>query len=132
MKAYFTVEAAYVLPMMLGVYVFLIYGMFYRYDRCLLEQDTALMVMEESESLSGRSADRYLAFQWKERDVSLQMDTLTAAAAGRVVVPFGNMEKWAEEQGWQLEVTFKKWEIEPTSWIRLYQKVKKGIEDASE
>ena len=132
MKAYFTVEAACVLPMMLGVYVFLIYGIFYRYDRCLLEQDTALMVMEESENLSGRSADRYLAFQWKERDVSLQMGTLTAAAAGRVVVPFGNMEKWAEEQGWQLEVTFKKWEIEPTSWIRLYQKVKKGIEDASE
>ena len=132
MKAYFTVEAACILPMMLGVYVFLIYGMFYRYDRCLLEQDAALMVMEESETLAGRSANRYLAFKWDERKVSQGFGTMTAANAGRVVVPFVNMKKWADEQGWELEATFKKWEIDPTSWIRLYENIKKGIEDASE
>lgn len=132
MKAYFTVEAACILPMMIGIYVFLIYGMFYRYDRCLLEQDAALMVMEESETLSGRSPDRYLAFKWDERELSQRSGAMTATNAGRVVVPFPNMKKWADEQGWHLEVTFKKWEIEPTSWIRLYKKVKKGFEDASE
>lgn len=132
MKAYFTVEATCILPLVLGIYVFLIYGMFYRYDRCLLEQDAALMVMRESEVLAERGTDRYLAFCWKERELNQGIGTATAKVAGSVAVPFGNMRKWADSNGWELEVTFKRWEIEPTSWIRLYEKVKKGLEDDSE
>lgn len=132
MKAYFTVEAACILPIVLGIYILLIYGMFYRYDRCLLEQDTALMIMKEEETLSGRSADRYLAFQWQERQLSREIASVTARAAGKVVVPFGKLKEWTDENGWQLDVTFKKWDIDPTAWIRLYRKAMKGKEDASD
>lgn len=45
---YFTVEAAIVLPMVLGVYVFLITVLFVQYDRCILEQDMASMIVKVS------------------------------------------------------------------------------------
>jgi len=45
MKGYFTVEAALVFPLAIGIYLFLIYGMLYQYDRCLLEQDIGIMAL---------------------------------------------------------------------------------------
>ena len=41
-NAYFTVEAALIIPLVLGILVFLIFIMFYQYDRCLLEQDIGI------------------------------------------------------------------------------------------
>ena len=38
-KAYFTVEAAVLYPIVLGVIVLMTYLLFFQYDRCLLEQD---------------------------------------------------------------------------------------------
>ena len=38
-NAYFTVEAALVLPVVIGAILFVIYMMLFQYDRCLLEQD---------------------------------------------------------------------------------------------
>ena len=43
---YFSVEAALVLPVVLGVYLFLITMLFVQYDRCLLEQDMASMLIK--------------------------------------------------------------------------------------
>ena len=45
---YFTVEAAIVLPVVLGVYVFLITVLLVQYDRCVLEQDMASMIVKVS------------------------------------------------------------------------------------
>ena len=45
---YFSVEAALVLPVVLGVYLFLITMLFVQYDRCLLEQDMASMLIKAS------------------------------------------------------------------------------------
>ncbi len=47
-SGYFTVEAAIVLPMVLGVYLFLIITLFVQYDRCILEQDMASMMVKVS------------------------------------------------------------------------------------
>lgn len=48
MEGYFTVEAALVLPIVMSVYVFLIAMLFLQYDRCLLEQDMAAMLLKVS------------------------------------------------------------------------------------
>lgn len=45
---YFSVEAALVLPAVLGVYLFLIAVLLVQYDRCLLEQDLASMLVKTS------------------------------------------------------------------------------------
>ena len=47
-NGYFSVEAALVLPAVLGVYLFLITVLFVQYDRCLLEQDMASMLVKVS------------------------------------------------------------------------------------
>ena len=38
-RAYFTVEAAVLYPVVLGVVLLMMYLLFFQYDRCLLEQD---------------------------------------------------------------------------------------------
>lgn len=45
-EGYFSVEAALVLPIVLGVYLFLIVLLFVQHDRCLLEQDMASMMLK--------------------------------------------------------------------------------------
>ena len=43
--AYFTVEAAMVFPIVLSTVLFIIYTMFFQYDRCLLEQDIGVIAL---------------------------------------------------------------------------------------
>ena len=45
-EGYFSVEAALVLPTVLGVYLFMIVLLFIQHDRCLLEQDMASMIIK--------------------------------------------------------------------------------------
>ena len=45
MRAYFTVEAALILPVTLGIYVLLIYAMFFQYDRSLMEKNMAVLAI---------------------------------------------------------------------------------------
>lgn len=45
-EGFFSVEAALVLPTVLGVYLFVIVMLFVQYDRCLLEQDMASMMIK--------------------------------------------------------------------------------------
>lgn len=45
-EGFFSVEAALIMPIVLGVYVFLIVMLFLQYDRCLLEQDMASIMIK--------------------------------------------------------------------------------------
>ena len=82
------------MPLMLGIYVFLIFIMFYRYDRCLLDQDTGLMAMQQSTQLrGGRTTDRYLAFRWSDKSVRDEWGKVTAYAEGSVQMPFARLLK---------------------------------------
>ncbi|MCR4904398.1 MAG: hypothetical protein K6A23_16190 [Butyrivibrio sp.] len=47
--AYFTVEAALVIPMAIGTMVFIIYTCFYLYGRCILTQDIYIMSFRASQ-----------------------------------------------------------------------------------
>lgn len=49
-RAYFTVEAAVLYPVVLGVVLLMMYLLFFQYDRCLLEQD---MGEPQSEAAAG-------------------------------------------------------------------------------
>ena len=43
--AYLTVEAALILPMVLGVIILVIYLLFFQYDRCLMEQNVGKLAL---------------------------------------------------------------------------------------
>lgn len=55
-EAYFTVEAALVIPVVLCMIVMIIYLSFYLYDRCILAQD--LYLLSYRQSIEKGSADR--------------------------------------------------------------------------
>ena len=132
-KGYFTVEAACIMPLMLGIYVFLIFAMFYRYDRCLLEQDTGLMAIRESVQLgAGRTPDRYPAFQWQERAVKKGAESVTAQTTGIVSMPFARLVNLTGNGDWELAAAFTKWDTDPVGWIRLYRRIKGGAENAAD
>ena len=72
--AYFTVEAACVIPIMLGVTILIISLMIYQYDRCLLEQDVSLYILCQGQLPAGREPDRYLGWQMgDEKDILLKI-----------------------------------------------------------
>lgn len=48
LDAYFTVEAAFVVPMALFAVVMVVYLSFYMYDRCVLEQDCYVLSYRQS------------------------------------------------------------------------------------
>ncbi len=138
MKAYFTVEAACILPIVFGVYVFLIYGMFYQYDRCLLEQDVALLVLrtqwedDRKSVLSGdrmRESESYLAFEWGENVLKKEQGEILAQARGTVIMPFKGLMPWNGKDDWELKASYTCVEIKPTEWIRLKQKMMEETEN---
>ena len=55
-EAYFTVEAALVMPVVLCVIVMILYLSFYLYDRCILAQD--LYILSYRQSIEKGSAER--------------------------------------------------------------------------
>ena len=70
-EGFFSVEAALVLPIVLGVYLFLIVMLFLQYDRCLLEQDMAsIMVKAGSYEGTPQQTMEYLqelTAQWERK-----------------------------------------------------------------
>ena len=132
MKAYFTVEAACILPLVFSVYVFLIYGMFYQYDRCLLEQDVAQLVLrtqweEDRKSvLSGeqiRESETYLAFELGENVLKKERGEISAQARGTVIMPLSGFMPWNGKDDWELKASYTCMEVRPTEWIRLKKKM---------
>ena len=100
--AYFTVEAALVLPVLMGAILFVIYILFFQYDRCLLEQDLGAMALwgsrlEESgqerleekvqERVRGLYKEKYMAWDFAVLEASLEKNTFSAKGAGRVNFP---------------------------------------------
>lgn len=134
MKAYFTVEAACVLPIVLGVYVFLIYGMFYQYDRCLLEQDVALQVLKEQWNAEQQTGEleQYLAFRLEDNVMKIGNGKVHAYALGTVTVPFKELTAWTENDNWKLEASFTSVDVDPAEWIRQRQKIMEGIENVTD
>lgn len=134
MKAYFTVEAMCVLPIMFGVYVFLIYGMFYQYDRCLLEQDVALQVLKEQweEAPQKQELEQYLAFKPEENIIKKERETVSAWASGNISIPFSEIRMWTKGRNWRLEASFTSLIVDPIEWIRASRKIMEEIKNVTD
>lgn len=100
-EGFFSVEAALVLPTVLGVYLFLIVMLFLQYDRCLLEQDMASMMikagnyagtpqqrMEYLQELTAQwERERYLWVEPQAPYFTIRGSQIRLEAAGEYTVP---------------------------------------------
>ena len=95
MKAYFTVEAAFLLPVVLGIYALLIWSMLWIHDRSIADQEIALLAMRgvlayEGNELKGSekeiaqvNKDRFLIFHYEDINMKAYGNRLTAEGKGR-------------------------------------------------
>lgn len=100
-----------ILPFVLGIYLLLIYAMFFQYDRCLLEQDVAVLAMrgaiagkdggEEAVESVRREAnrldgERFLMFAEGEAEAVSQRGALCVTQEGELTAPFSLIRGWEE------------------------------------
>ena len=96
-QAYFTVEAAMIIPVVISVILFIIGLWFFQYDRCLLEQDMGALALkgsavnaadkteaaEQMKDLQSRiSRDKFVLWNQKEVEIKLEKDTIAVRGSG--------------------------------------------------
>ena len=131
-NGFFSVEAALVLPAVLSVYLFLIALLFVQYDRCLLEQDMAAMLVRASnhsgtpqqqlEYLQGLTVawDRkqYLWMQVQSPHFTIQGQQIQLEAAGEYGMPvYGDLENIGGTH--RLELSFRLYVWDRTALARM-------------
>lgn len=105
-KGYMTVEAALVMPMVFGVILFSMFLMFFRYDRCLMEQnleralvEIGTMSCEEKQQLVDQlkmdaetyGSDQYLFWTLKPVTVKAGAEKIHIDGGGGISLPFGQL-----------------------------------------
>lgn len=137
MKAYFTVEAAMILPLTMGIYIMLIYVMFYQYDRCLLEQDMAVLAVrgalmdgkneEVMTSLRSqvyqRDTERFPVFSHGTVKAEAGEGKVTVSGDGTVRVPFRDFTAWMGDDGWTVYAEYTARRFNPVDFIRICKKI---------
>ena len=139
-NAYFTVEAALVFPMVLGVIVLLIYLAFFQYDRCLMEQDMGMLALrgctiwaEDKEALMQELMeqadkvymDKYIAWNGSEATIRLEKGTVEVRQEGTLRFPFSSFIG-SVEGNWNTMAEYENRRVKPVNFIRLYRKVTGG------
>ena len=133
--AYFTVEAAVLYPIVLGVMLLMIYLLFYQYDRCLLEQDMGSAVvrggsrwMQTKEELDRKlreedmffGEEKYIAWESELPQWKLEKNRITVEQAGRLKYPFVGMG--ITQKYWSAKASFQAERNSPVDYIRIRQR----------
>lgn len=133
--AYFTVEAAILYPVVLGVTVLMIYLLFFQYDRCLLDQDmgrAAVMGggrwMQKKEELDQQlqkkdmffEEGQYIAWEKELPLWKLEKDRITVEQTGRLKYPFWNMG--TTQKYWSTKASFRAERTNPVNYLRKYRR----------
>ncbi len=144
-KAYFTVEAAVLYPIILGTIVLMTYLLFFQYDRCLLEQDMGKAVvrggsrwMQKKEELNRRleekemffDTEKYIAWESELPVWKLEKNQVTVEQTGRMPYPFSSI---AGVPGyWSTKATFQVKRNNPVEILRNYQRLQERTEETTE
>lgn len=123
-EGYLTVEAALLLPIVIGVIVYVIYFQLFWYNRCLMDQETAMIAVKsvqtgsvdmetiQKEILQWREnflTDRHVGWE-KERPVlTARFNELSISAKGRLKLPYAL---------WNAETTYEVSRINASVFLR--------------
>lgn len=136
MGGYFTVEAAMVLPMVLGVIVLIVYLLFFQYDRCLQEQDMGILALrgsvlqtENQEERASRmriqveqvNKEKYIAWEYGTIEWKLEKGTVNVKQNSYVKFPFGGRNYGSHT--WTSTVAYRNQILSPVSFVRNSRKL---------
>ncbi len=142
-NAFFSVEAALVMPITIFI-ITLAVGLFvFQYDRCLLEQDMAAQTLrgaaaeaKTAEELTekihlqttGLYRNKYVAWDIVMFEMKWRKGIIEAAGRGEFHFPFMGWNFWNRQNIWSTDAVYKAHRISPISFIRNCNKVKVQIE----
>lgn len=131
-EAYFTVEAALVIPIVLGIFVMILYLSFYLYDRCLLSQDCYVLSYRQSieKGKEDRSGQEAASEQFGQKLFMLSRIETAAGGGSTVSVkanaamepPLFGLDVFREQRHWILGVQEKARKTDPP---RNYRRVRR-------
>lgn len=131
-RGFLSVEAALVLPAVLGVYLFLTAVLLVQYDRCLLEQDMASMLVKASnhsgtpqqqleylqELTAAWDRGQYLWVQLQAPYFTIQGQQIRLEAAGEYRMPvYGSLNNIGGPH--RLELSFRLYNWDRTALARM-------------
>lgn len=141
-KAYFTVEAAVLFPMVLGVVMLMVYLLFFQYNRCLLEQDMGRAAvrsgsrwMQKKEELNRQlqekdlffDTEKYIAWESELPVWKLEKNQVTVEQTGRMPYPFsavtGLPGYWSAKASYQVK------RDSPVNIVRNYKRYEETTKD---
>ena len=140
-SAYFTVEAAMVLMLVMSVLIMLIYMMFFQYDRCLAEQDMGALALKgcsiqaesKEELLKELQAcatqidmDKYIAWEPGKVNIELKGNKIKVEQTGSLRFPFAGMSLVSVGENWEIECVYENKGVSPISFLRNYRKISGG------
>ena len=149
-NAYFVVEAALVLPLIMSAMMMGIYLFCYQYDRCLLEQDMGRLMIWSSniatenagesekikESIQARKSDIYLekyaAWEMTTVDIKLEKNDISLTGRGQLAFPIAGWNRWNDDNLWEAEVQYKCDRLSPVFYIRQYRKLQEIFQQDKE
>lgn len=130
-KGYMTVEAGFVIPWVIFLFVFLIYASFYLYDKCVLFQDAYTVCFrgsirkEENGALTYINAhmteqfgSKYFGTGGVEGNVGKEGRDVIVSGRCSVKVPFGHFLTMAGNDGWQIQTEARARIVNPTGIVR--------------
>lgn len=136
--AYFTVEAAVLYPIVLGVILLMMYLLLFQYDRCLLEQDMGRAAvrsgsrwMQKKEELNRQlqekdlffDTEKYIAWESELPVWKLEKDQVTVEQTGRMPYPFSAI---AGVPGyWSAKASFQVKRNSPVNTLQNYRRYQK-------
>lgn len=141
MQAYFTVEAALIIPLVISVLTMTFFLFVYQYDRCLMEQDVGMLALyagtlttedidEMTKQIGRRAAerytDKYLFWTQTKIDIDVRKDRAEIVGEGSTVLP---LPKWIlqnGQKGWGARVVRRMSRLSPTEFIRLRCRIKRS------
>ena len=138
-SGYFTVEAAMIFPFVMGVILLVIYMWFFQYDRCLMEQDYALITVLGTEKqglspaeraehiqnlISGLYTDEYYAWRMANPEIYVGKGNVRMNIEGSLEFPFYGFSFWSDDHIWESGAGREGTVIDKAFGIRIFRKIK--------
>ncbi len=136
--AYFTVEAALIVPIVLCIFVMIIYLSFYLYDRCVMSQDCYVLSYRQSiekgradragQSAAGEQFGQKLFMLSRMESASSRGTRISIKVSAVMEPPLFGLDFFRENRYWILNVQEKARKTDPP---RDYRRVRRILNLAS-
>ena len=140
-NAFFSVEAAIVVPLAVSAILLAVSLFVFQYDRCLMEQDMASQTVKAASveaqtkeeltdkiqlQTAGLYRNKYVAWDMILLDVRIKKGIIEAVGEGEFRFPLPGWNLWNEENIWSVRAGYKAHRVSPVTFIRNCRKIIQG------